>query len=365
MTILLAIAIASAAYLAVACLRVALFSLRPVERATEFLPAFSILKPIAGPEPDLYENLRSTCAQEYGAFYEVILCLHRDDDPALETAQRLRDEFPATVRIAIGESPTLKNAKIANLAKAGAEPRGEIVAIADSDILVGRDYLRALASSFESERVGAATCLYRGAPNETLVSRLGAMQIEEVFIPSVLVSLALGKLRFCLGATMAVRRGTLDAVGGLPALGDTIADDHRLGELVTSAGKEIELSRYPVATTVPEKKLAALWEHELRWARTNFALAPVGYAFSFLTYALPLAVIYLAASRNLAWGVPLAAIVLLLRIALHFLARAALGVSRPNDLWLVPVRDFLSFAVWLASLFGRSVTWRGKTYSSA
>ncbi len=165
----------------------------------------------------------------------------------------------------------------------------------------------------------------RGMPNASLVSRLGAMQIEDVFIPSVLVALALGELRFCLGATMAVRRSVLEEIGGLAALGDGIADDHKLGELVTGTGNEIDLSRYVVRTTVPETTLGALWSHELRWARTNLALAPAGYAFSFLMYALPLALIYLAVSRNVAWGLPLLALVVALA------ARAAL--SRTTGAW--------------------------------
>jgi ceramide glucosyltransferase len=363
-TVLLVIAAASAAYLALACLRVALFAARPFERATEFLPTFTILKPLAGPEPRLYENLRSCCDQDYDAFFEVVLCLHSSDDPAFVVAKRIAIEFPSRTRIAIGQNPEIRNPKIANLAKPDAAPRGEIVAIADSDICVGRDYLRSLAPSFASEEIGAATCLYAGVPNASVISRLGAMQIEDVFIPSVLVALALGPLRFCLGATMAVRRSTLEAIGGLEALGATIADDHKLGELVTESGKRIDLSRYVVQTTVPETTLGALWTHELRWARTNLALAPGGYAFSFLMYALPLALLYLAVSRNAALGLPLLAVVVALRLGLHYSSRAALGVKRAGDASLIPIRDFLSLAIWFASFFGRRVRWRTSTYDT-
>jgi len=51
-----------------------------------------------------------------------------------------------------------------------------------------------------------------------------------------------------------------------------------------------------------------------------------------------------------------------LRVAVHYLARRALCVRRSDDLWLIPARDFLSLAVWVASLLGRAVRWRDKEY---
>jgi ceramide glucosyltransferase len=238
------------------------------------------------------------------------------------------------------------------------QPKGEIVVIADSDIRVGRTYLRTLAASFQTPNVGAASCLYSGLSNGTVISRLGALGIEDGFAPSVLVALAVGEMRFCLGATMAVRAGVLESIGGLAALGDTIADDHRLGQLVCGRGYRVALSRYVVATTVAETTLPPLWAHELRWARTAFELAPAGYAFSFLMYAVPLAVIYLALSGDLLLGIPLLAIIISLRFRVHYLARKALAVTRPDDAWLVPLRDFLSLPIWFASLFVPRRTFR-------
>ena len=363
--VLLAAATAAAVYLTVACVCLAGFARRPYEYASkEFLPSFTILKPVAGIEPELFENLASFCDQDYNGAFDIIFCLQERADSAFAVVEEVVGQFPTCrTAIALGGNAAMANPKIANIAKAGVEPKGEIVVIADSDIRVGRSYLRALAASFAGASVGAATCLYSGRPaNVSAISRLGALGIDDGFAPSVLVALMLGPMRFCLGATMAVRRRLLNRIGGLPALGNTIADDHRLGELVTQWGYRVELSRYVVSTTVPETALGALWSHELRWARINFALAPVGYSFSFLMYAVPLALFYLAVSRNLLVGAALLALVLALRLALHHLARIALRITTKDDVALVPARDFLSLAVWAVSLVGRAVTWRGKRY---
>ncbi|MBV8374715.1 MAG: glycosyltransferase [Candidatus Eremiobacteraeota bacterium] len=271
--------------------------------------------------------------------------------------ERVAREFPkARPRIAIGNNAAMANPKIANLAKPGAEPNGEIVVISDSDVRASRDYLRAVCSEFASERIVAVTCLYRGLPNDSAVSHLGAAHIEDEFAPSVLVALALGPLRFCLGATMAVRRSVLESIGGLAALGPYLADDHALGELASRHGT-VALCAHVIGTSVSETTLADLWAHELRWARTNRAQAPFGYFFSFVTFALPFALLYVAAARN-AQSVALLACVVALRIALHAAARGALRVSRNADWWLIPARDFFGVAIWLVSLFGRSVRWR-------
>jgi ceramide glucosyltransferase len=361
--ILLVVTLAGACYLTIAALRLAAFYRQPLEFASEFLPSITILKPVAGLEPDLYDNLASFCNQRYEAPYDVIFCLPRNDDSAAATVNRVVADFPqCAATIAVGINSAMLNPKIANIAKPGVEPRGELVAIVDSDIRVGPNYLRALAASFASERVGAVTCLYSGMPNLSLSSRLGALGIQDDFIPSVLVALTLGALRFCLGSTMIVRRRVLEEVGGLAVVGDRLADDHALGELVTGQGHRIELARYVVRTTVPETTLPELWSHEIRWARTNFVLAPAGYACSFLMYALPFALLYLAVSRNLVWGPALLTIVAALRVAVHYLARSALRVAGPDDVWLIPLRDFFSLAVWGASLFGRGVRWRDRRY---
>jgi ceramide glucosyltransferase len=354
-----AITVAGALYLALAVIRLWRFAQRGIVEVEEFAPSVTILKPLAGEEPQLYENLASFCDQDYPEF-EIVFCVHSQSDTALPIARRLTSEFPhARPRIAIGNNDAIANPKIANLAKLGAEANGEIVLVSDGDVRVGRDYLRAVCAEFATERVVAATCLYRGLPNDSLVSRLGAAHIEDEFAPSVLVALALGPLRFCLGATMAIRKPVLDAIGGLAALGPYLADDHALGELASRHGT-VALSPYVVATQICETTFTRLWSHELRWARTNRAQAPLGYFFSCVTFALPFALLYLAVARSILAAVLLAAVVAL-RVLLHAVARRALHINRSSDWWLIPARDFLGAAIWLVSLFGRSVRWRSLT----
>jgi ceramide glucosyltransferase len=346
------------AYLMLALVRTVRFASRTIDSVDdELAPSITLLKPIAGVESGLYEYLASFCNQDYPN-YEVVFCLHDAGDPAAAIVERVRDDYKDTkIRVAFGHNDGMANPKIANLAKPEAEPTGEIVVIADSDVLVSPDYLRAVAAEFATETTGATTCLYGAISNGTIVSDLGAMHVEDEFLPSVLVALALGPLHFCMGATMAVRRDVLERIGGLEALGPYLADDHALGALVAKTGRSVTLCSYTVRTSVLETDLRDLWEHELRWARTKRAQAPAGYAFSFVMYALPFAFALLL----LAPGWPtftLFIYIATLRSFLHLASRGALHEKRPSRWWLIPARDVMSLAIWLVSLFGRSVIWR-------
>jgi ceramide glucosyltransferase len=356
-TIFFALGTAGAIYLALANLRVIAFARRPAPQPLERSPSITILKPVAGLEPDLAENLESFCRQEYPD-YDVVFCLHGGDDPARPVVENVARYAPGTVRISIGEDETIRNPKIANIAAAAASARGDLIVIADSDIRVDPNYLRSIAAAFDSERIGAVTCLYGALPVPGVIAQVGAGHIEDEFSPSVLVALAFGKLRFCLGATMAVRRDVLAAIGGIGAIGSYLADDHALGRYVTQHGYDVALSRYVVHTTVSETRFSQLWSHERRWARTNLTLAPAGYIFSFVMYAPPLALLYLILSQNLTWGIPLLAITVALRLSLHYVARHAFAATHPSMPWLIPVRDCLSLAEWAASLVNRTVHWR-------
>lgn len=353
-------AAASLGYTALALARVRAFRSGRDARRRE-TPPFTVLKPLHGDEPDLYENLRSFCDQQYPSF-QIVFTAAQSSDPALETARRLQMEFPGRrIDIAAGGPHAARNPKIGNVLGGYASVQHDVIVIADSDIRVRPEYLAALAEDFSDPAAGAVTCLYGGVPNASLASRLGAMQINDTFAPSVLVAQAIEPLTYCFGATMAVRRDVLERAGGLQTLAGHLGDDYHLGQLVVKAGRRVVLSRFVVRTGVHETRLADLWKRELRWARTILAARPAGYAGSILTYALPLCAVYAALSLS-AMGTGLFAAAVVLRTALHYASRARFAPETAPSPWLIPLRDCLGVAVWAAAFFGSDVRWRSAEY---
>jgi ceramide glucosyltransferase len=352
--------LASIAYAAFAISRLRAFARAPKARSTR-RPAITVLKPVRGVEPRLAENLRSFCAQDYAEF-EVVFGVLDPADPALPIIQTVAAEYPRRTTVVAGNGVAEhRNPKIATLAPMLPHAKHDLLVISDSDMRVGPHYLDAVAAAFDDDRVGAATCTYRGEPGDQgLASRLGAMWIGEQFGPSALVAMAVEPLTYCFGATMAVRRSVLDAVGGLRALGTHLADDHALGNLVSKHGLRVAFAPYAVTNIVSEPSLRALFSHELRWARTIRAVRPKSYAGVILTYPLPLALFYAAMTRDRGRIVPVVALGTLARLALHREANRALGTRQPPSPALIPLRDALGIALWAMGLRGRDVRWRGR-----
>jgi len=326
-------------------------------------PPISILKPLCGMEPGLYNNLRSFCTQDYPEF-QIIFGSQSADDPALDVARTLQSEFPhVDIRIVCDHQIQCGNFKVANLMQMEPCVAFEHLVISDSDIRVGNDYLRHLAGELAQPDTGVVTCLYRGLPASTIWSRLGALHINEWFLPSVLTGRLLGLNDFGFGATLALRRQALERIGGFKALANQLADDYMLAKLLREYGLKTVLSDYLVETTVHEPSFAALWQHELRWMRTVRMLQPAGHAFSCITHTLPATLIAAGLAHTHPWAWIMPATAILIRLIMH---RMSIYKSEPSpwlDLLLLPIRDLLTFIVWVGSYASRHVHWRGRRFA--
>ena len=334
-------------------------------RPTRALPPVSILKPLKGADPEMYESFRSHCLQDYPE-YEIIFGVSDLNDSAIETVKELQREFPDR-RIQLMVSPKIlgANVKVSNLAQMVAEARYDYLIVNDSDILVEPDYLRRVTSPLADSRVGMVTCLYRGVAGATLGSRLEALGISTDFCASVLAAQQLeGGIRFGLGSTLAFRRAELEKIGGFTSFVDYLADDYELGKRIAGLGLKVKLSRVVVETHLPSYDLLGFFAHQLRWARGVRDARPGGYVGLAFTFGILWVLLALVASGGAFWAWIGMTSTLVLRIAM------ALAVSQGvledyevlENLWLIPLRDLFAVGVWIASLFGHTVTWRGDRF---
>ncbi len=355
-----ALILAACAYALLACLALHRSRRPGPANAAERQRPVTILKPLCGDEPRLYENLRSFCLQDH-AHYQLVFGVRELDDPAIKVVERLRGEFPGIViDLVIAPQVHGRNLKVSNLINMLPAARHDWLVLADSDIDVPVNYLSHVVAPLGDPDTGIVTCLYRGRPDGGIWSQLGAQFIDEWFAPSVRLSQLLGSQRFGFGATIALRRDCLDGLGGLEALKDTLADDYWLGELSRRQGKRSVLSSVITTTDVTETRLASLWAHEMRWLRTIRSLAPAGFAMSFVCFTLPLLGIGLILAHN-SYNFVMAGVGAMARWWIHFTQRRGRSWQGATyEAWLVPARDLLLFIEWTVALTRWQVRWRGQ-----
>jgi ceramide glucosyltransferase len=353
---------------------VALWSARAFLRRPQFpagfAPSVTILKPLHGLDPGMFEAFASHCRQNYSSDYEILFGVSSLDDPAAAVVHQLQAEFPHhAIRLIHTPNVLGPNGKITNLAQLVPEARYDYLIICDSDIRVGPNYLAHVLAPFApvdgQNPVGLVTALYSGRAHQTIGSKLEALGIATDFAPGVLTSRFIERgLHFGLGSTLAVSRTALDAIGGLAPLADYLSDDYELGARIHAAGFRVELANEVVETFVPAWSFSGYLHHQLRWSRAMRDSRHAGYAGLVFSFGLAWAVLNLVAS-----GLSLPAFALL-TLALLFRVSLALGVGLGvlgdrqvlRDLWLLLPRDILALGVWAWSYASDAIAWRDERF---
>ncbi len=333
--------------------------------STPVLPPVSILKPLKGTDPDIYESFRSHCLQDYPE-YEIIFGVSDPADPAVAAVCQLQREFPdRSIRLVVCDKILGANVKVSNLEQMVQHAHYDFLVVNDSDIRVEQDYLRRVIAPLTNEKVGMVTCLYRGVAAPTLGSQLESLGISTDFCPGVLVARQLESgLRFGLGSTLAFRRSELERIGGFKSVVDFLADDYELGRRIAGRGLEVLLSDVVVETHLPAYTLGGFLSHQLRWARGVRDARLGGYIGLVSTFGLTWALTNLIAARFVAWSWAVLGLVALLRLAVALLVGKSVlrDAHLGKHLWLLPLRDLVAVAVWAVSFFGHNVTWRGDRF---
>lgn len=324
----------------------------------------TLLKPLHGAEPRLAENLATFLDQEWDAPIQLVAGIQHPDDPAAAAIGRLRtdDERVRIVLVTNGRRHGA-NAKVGNLINMMAAVHHDIIVLSDSDIVVAPDYLRRIAHSLAQPGVGAVTCVYRGRGDAGFWSKIGAAGLSYQFLPGVLAGIAIDAGDACMGSTIALRRSTLEAIGGFERFADTLADDHAIGVAVRALGLKVAIAPVVVTHASTEPSFMALVRHELRWAATVRDLNAGGFIGMIAMMPVPFAVLSLIAEPGLWTAMLLASAIASRMVAAHAIDR--LVGARTAQLILLPIRDLLTFGICVTSYFVRRVDWRGERLDMA
>ena len=329
-------------------------------------PPVTMLKPIYGLERNLECNLRSALSQNHPD-YQVVMSVQRLDDPALPLLRRLQQEYgPERATVVVVQSEPAMNGKVQNLENALSAARHDIIVISDSDVFTPPDYLMRVAAPLCDTDVGYVCTLYKGVDARGWYEQLELLSYNAEFIPSAVFAYMTGASRMCLGASVALRQTTLEAVGGLASLADYFVEDYELGRRILERGQRMVLLPYFVDLTVDLNGAKSWWRHQIYWDQNTRTARPVGFAASVLIRSLPFALLY-AAFRLFD---PVGVAVLLGAIAVRLVTAAGTALifrdgAGLRALWLLPLRDLLGLLFWVLAMGKRRVIWRGREFGVA
>lgn len=342
---------------------VLVISFKGTEAAARDHEAVTILKPLHFDEPGLFRSLASFIAQDYGAPVQILFGVQDAGDPAIAIVRKLKDAHPeADIGLVVDTELHGSNRKVSNLINMAPFAKHDILVISDSDISVAGDWLRRIVGTLSEDGVGAVSCLYAGRAQANVWSMLAAMGSSYEFLPNVVAGLSSGLAAPCFGSTIAFRRETLDEIGGFRAFANRLADDYEIGREIRARGLKVAIPAFTVDHASGESGLAELFHHEIRWNRTTHVIDPIGHTGSAVTHCLPLALIAALLTGFAAFSVYVIAAALLARLVLKW------AVERKFDTYagpalVLPLRDAMSFCVFLASFFAEEVRWRGDRFA--
>jgi ceramide glucosyltransferase len=353
-------------------------------RRPEFLPAISLFKPLHGDEDGLEGNLRTFFEQDYlqhvaamgGATeengvsrVELLFCARSKADEGLEIARRVAADYPEiTTRFVTSGAPWAPNAKVCSLVAMAKVATHDLWAISDSDVRVTPDYLRRIVLPFADEKVGCASCLYRGVVIKGgLWSQLEAVGMTIEMSSGICADSLVEPIKFALGPTMVTRRARVEEMGGFESMAEYCADDFVLGNWIAKNGHKVVLSGHAIDHMVLQADFVDSMNHQVRWMKSTRFSRPKGHFGTSLTFGVPFGLMAWAGALML--GMPVLGWCALLGSVLGRSVQAwVVGryVVQEKRIWaamvLFPLRDLIGPVIWGLSYASNRIQWRGEIY---
>ena len=322
-------------------------------------PPVSIVIPSRGVEPFTEETLERAFSLDWPR-YELIFCVAHADDPVVRLINKAIARFPKVkARLLVGDDRVSANPKLNNCIKGWEAARHLWVILADSNVLMPRDYVQHLMAAWRPDTGLVCSTPIGSRPDgfwaEVECAFLNTLQARWQYAGE-----ALG-LGFAQGKSMLWKKPMLDANGGIRALAAEIAEDAAATKLVNGLGLRVNLVASPFEQPLGQRRLAEIWSRQARWARLRRVTFPLFFVPEILTgVALPL-LFTLFAAAHAGFSLPATALCVL---ALAYLPECALASAKgwhlsPRMVAAMIMRDMMLPAIWARGWLAGSVDWRG------
>jgi ceramide glucosyltransferase len=323
------------------------------------LPPVSILKPLQGISPELKGNLATFCNLDYPE-YELIFCVEKKDDPALQAVAELQTECPqAKIKIAAEDPHQGYNPKVRNLLRGMSKASYDLILISDADVQVNQNYLRDLVRFIEDPKVGIVTNLIRGKGNDSLGSRLENLNLNFFVLGGTCFLYHFFRYAAVTGKSVLMKRKDLEKIGGFSSVENFLAEDQILEKKFKRLGKKIILSHIPIDSNTSGRTFMRFFNRNVRWSQMRVQLGGIGYLSELLVNPLLFAMLLCIFSLFSVFSLKVLVLVVIFKIIVESIqGRLIQADAGFFSYLLVPLKDILIGIIWFLPFLKTSVEWR-------
>jgi len=335
------------------------------------LPPVSILKPLRGLDDKLFDNLSSFCTQDYPT-YEILFSLQDHNDPAYKVAQMVQARYPERdITIVVERCNAGLNPKVNNLIPSYWRARHPYILISDSNVMVGKNYLREIMRHTEDPAVGLVSNMIQGVGGRSIGAILENLHLNSFIIGSVSFLDRFLGMPCVIGKSMLMKKNDLEALGGLEAYKDILAEDFVIGREMNRAGKKVVLSNYLISNVNEYWGIKRFLNRHTRWGKLRWKIGGIRYFSELLVNPVFVATLPIILEGPSRASLSYAAIVGLIKVFTDYSIGWAIDTvdsgnerDKPSPLHyiLAPIKDIVIGIVWFVPIVSSTVIWRGNRY---
>ena len=328
-----------------------------------YLPPVSILKPLQGTDPGLKTNLSSFCQLDYPV-YELVFCLEKEEDPALDIVRELQKEYPQiSIKTAIDKNRYGYNPKVNNLIRGLSKASYDLILISDADVCPDKNYLKDTAIFFQDPSVGMVTNLIRGKGKGTLGAILENLNLNFFVLGGTCFLNHYFGYTCVTGKSVLLRKEDLDNIGGFSSVKNFLAEDQILEKKLIRLGRKVALSNHLITSNNYKRPLAKFFTRNLRWSQMRMQLGGIGYLSELLgnpiLFAIALFILSSFSTFSFLALVSTGFFKIILELIQGKLIQAEAGFL---PYLLIPLKDLLIGLLWFFPFFKTSIEWRGSKF---
>ncbi|PVD19980.1 hypothetical protein C0Q70_20474 [Pomacea canaliculata] len=238
------------------------------------VPGVSIVKPLMGIDPLLETNLESHFTLKYPKF-ELLLCFHDDQDPAINIVNRLQQKYPKVeARLFFHGREDIINPMVQNMVQGYEAAQYEYVWISSSRILASTEILQDMVVKLQQPNVA----LVHQMPFYIHTSNFASI-VEKVYFGCALARyyLAFNVLGMCCvtGMSYVFKKSILEQQKGLGWYGQYLAEDFFLTKAMHERGHKFVVSAFPAQQNVSSTSVESFVGRMVRWLRLRLNMLTV------------------------------------------------------------------------------------------